>query len=358
MHPPRPTLGIPSLDCLLKVFCAPAHALPGPRRSSPELNEDVYGHEQDESSAWWSTVSQAQRLRWKPIIIELTSSLPASGKTNFLYYATALAVLPRDHGGHGALAVWFDTDGRFSATRLREVVYGVSLSASSAEDRDSIVQDAMTHVHVFRPQSSRQLIDTLDCLPSYLLDPTAHPSIRRRLALLVLDSATAFYWQDRFDSETARFQHPDQPRATSSQAAEVITRMKKVQKEFDCAVMFSTTANPASSAGRHEPIAAVEHAAPREARSISPWTAFAKLSLKLSRVEVPKFASHMSLQEYSRDQAQRQEAVSKESFVAEVDRSAADSWTRDVKDAIRRMEAESSFGLSIGTAVSLSDVRR
>jgi hypothetical protein len=350
---PKPNLGIPPLNRLLEVFCSPTHALPAPRWSSPDPDENVERHGYDESPGRPSTTLQARRSRWKSVIIELTSSLPASGKTNFLYYVTALAVLPSDHAGKGTAVVWFDTDGRFSATRLREVVLGIISSlAASEDDSESLAQQALTHVHVFRPQSSQQLIDTLDHLPTYLLDTTAHSSIRRRLGLLVLDSATAFYWQDRFDSETARFEHPEKPRDKPSRTAEIITRLRKLQKAFDCAAAYSTSSMSAA-VNKPAQLSAADTGAPSEARSISPWTALATLTLNLSRVDVPRFASHMSLEDCLRDREKRQEAVSNGKFLAEVDRSRSEAWTADVKEEWRKMEAGGSFSFSIGSNVTV-----
>lgn len=323
------------------------------RRWSPDLHADDDRYEQEEGPARHPTVLQAQQSAWKPVIVELTSSVPASGKTNLLYYVTALAVLPSDHDGQATAAVWFDTDGRFSATRLRQVVLGViSSSASSEDDRESVLHEALTHVHVFGPQSSRQFIDTLDYLPSYLLDATAHSSIRRRLGLLVLDSATAFYWQDRYASETTRFEHPDQPRDKPSRTAEIITRLKKVQKEFGCAIAYSTSST-FSAVSKSTQLSAADTDAPQEPRSASAWTRFATFTLNLSRVDVPRFPSHMSLGESLMDREKRQDVVSKGKFVAEVDRSGSETWTAGVREKWSLIEAGGSFQFSIRTGVSV-----
>lgn len=353
LYHPTPSLGVPPLDRLLEVFSAPVQAPLLAREPLPDADEDSEFYGQDESPTLQSTLLQMQTSGWKPTVIELTSSQPASGKTNLLYYITALAVLLTDHGGQGAAVVWFDTDGRFSAARLQEVMAGVvPLSTTDEDDGESVVQDALTHVHVFRPQSSRQLIETLDCLSSYLLDITAHSSIRRRLGLLVLDSATAFYWQDRFEAETARFEHPDAPRDKPSRATEIITRLKKVRDEFDCAVAYSTSL-PFKAVMKAAHLSAVDTLAPKEPRSVNPWTAFANLTLILSRVEVPRFSSHMSLEECLRDREKRQEAVAKGRFVVEVDRSGSEGWTADVKEEWRRLETGGSFKFSIGTGVAV-----
>ena len=338
--------------------------------SSPERGDDVNPYENNEEDSptrqqqqqHQSTVLlQDRKPRWKPVIIELTSPRPLpGGKTNLLYYITALAVLPTISGGQGTAVIWLDTDGRFSATRLRQVMLGVISTSSTEENnnRERLVLEALTHVHVFRPQCSLQLIATLDSLPSYLLNATASSSIHRRLGLIVLDSATAFYWQDRFYAETARFEHSDELQARPSRTAEVITRLKRMQKGFDCAILFSTTTNSSISSPsaeyRRVPTAAVEeNAAPHEPRSIGPWTAFASFTLRLSRVKVPHFAEHMSLEECLRDRDRRQEAVAKGRFMVGVDHGGIENWTSETKDRLRRQEREGMFQLDIGETVSV-----
>ena len=101
------------------------------------------------------------------------------------------------------------------------------------------------------------------------------------------------------------------------------------------------------------PAMAGEGAAPHEPRSISPWTAFATLTLRMSRAQVPRFASHMSLEECLTDRAKRQEALAKGRFVVEIDHGGAERWTSDVRDALRRLEVEGSFVMSNGTTVAV-----
>lgn len=339
---------------MLEVFCAPAQRFAAPRRSSPR---SVDGVGQDEDPAIHSTLLQSQGSRWKPIIIELTSSLPVSGKTSLLHLIVARAVLPSDHGGQGTAVVWVDSDGRFSAMRLREVMLDAVSSSTAHEgaivvedDTAKLVEEALTHVHVFRPQSSRHLIETLDSLPSYILDATAHSSISRRLGLLVLDSASAFYWQDRYHAETARFKHPDQPRDQPSRTAEVITKLRDLQKVFGCAIAYSTSA-AFTTMNKQTPLLTADSAAPHESRSASAWSRFASVTLNLSRVSVARFPSHISLEECLRDQEKRQDAVTKAEFVAEVDRSGSETWTTSVKEGWREMEAGGSFRFGFCTTV-------
>ncbi len=347
------------MDRLLEVFCAPAQRLAAPRSSSPQPGDDLDRHARDEDPAPRSTLLQSQGSRWKPAVLELTSSLPASGKTSLLYLIAARSVLPGDHGGQGTAVVWFDADGRFSAMRLREVILDAVSSSTTNEgtitgdrDTESLVQEALTHVHVLRPQSSIQLVATLDSLPSYLFDVTAHSSLSRRLGLLVLDSASAFYWQDRYHSETARFKHPDQPRDGPSRTAEVIMGLRNFQREFDCAIAYSTS-SAFTTMNKPALLSTADSAAPHESRSASAWNRFASLTLNLSRASVARFPSHMPLEQCLLDQEKRQDAVTKADFVAEVDRSGTETWTANVKEVWRAMEAGGDFRFGFGPTVTV-----
>jgi Rad51 len=342
------------LNRLLNIFCAPKQPVVPARWSSPQPEDEGEQYGEGFSTTRHPTVRLDPRPKRKPIVIELTSSSPASGKTNFLYHLTAKAVLPTQHGGQGTAVVWLDTDGRFSATRLRDLLLGVlPPNLRNGDDAETLAQTAMHHIHIFRPQSSAQLLATLDFLPTYLLGATTHPSLHRRLGLLVLDSATAFYWPDRFEAESAGFENPLLPRNRPSRTAEVINRLKNLQREFDCAMVFPTTSTSFSTTNRHVAAEAAENPAPQEPRSVSPWTAFATLTLRLSRVRVPQFAAHMLLEECLRDREKRQGVIEKGRFVAEVDRGRSEMWSADVRDAIRGMEGEGNFALSIGSTLSL-----
>lgn len=107
--------------------------------------------------------------------------------------------------------VVLDTDLRFDVARLvvimRHLLSTAVLSAqsSSTEDRGSktvktiteadierIMTQALSHIHVFRPQSFASLEATVDSLEAYLFDNTRHGSGMRSLSAIVVTDATAF----------------------------------------------------------------------------------------------------------------------------------------------------------------------
>lgn len=172
-HDPKPTyFGIPSLDNIINIATS--------------------------TSTHPTTNPNATPTRTAPII-DLTSQHPGSGTTHLLYALTATAILPTANGGQNACVAILDTDGTFSISRLVQQLQ-FQLQLQLPPDSPTL-KIALSHIHIFTPQSLPSLIHTLTSLPSYFLNSTAHPSASRRLAFIALDSATAFDWQGRAAAE-------------------------------------------------------------------------------------------------------------------------------------------------------------
>lgn len=152
---------------------------------------------------------------------------PASGKTQLTYHLVMNCVLPREllltavdgrdsdsvmHqrieiGGWERGAVVLDCDGRWNVARLKQMLFSRFLDAhqklkgsqlvSSVEE---LVEGCLKRVHIFKPKSTTSMACTILHLPTYhaLCMPTLE------IALLVIDSVSAFYWQDRLLVEQQR----------------------------------------------------------------------------------------------------------------------------------------------------------
>ncbi|EGN94998.1 hypothetical protein SERLA73DRAFT_162620 [Serpula lacrymans var. lacrymans S7.3] len=112
----------------------------------------------------------------------------SSGKSHVLYHILALSLLSSTDA-----AVVYDTDHAFSIPRLRSVL----LARLHLQPR---VDACLKRVHVFRPSSSLHLAASIRALPSYHARSIPHT----RIALLILDSLSPFYWSDRFTAEEHR----------------------------------------------------------------------------------------------------------------------------------------------------------
>ncbi|KAK5456887.1 hypothetical protein LTS15_004667 [Exophiala xenobiotica] len=367
---PKGVLGFPQLDALLEALRYPAQPA-AEERERPELQsstaqspapDDHDPHQADHDGDDDSPLRRRHELyqhkhnaKPKPAAIEITSRKSSSGKTTLCYHLAALSSLPKSHGGRESMVIYIDTDGRFSATRLFQILVHYLSShnhtnndilpgTTSTLSQDAAVQatarEAMNHILTFRPQSSSQLLSLLDSLPTFLLDRTRHSSIYRPLGLIILDPTTSFYWQDRFDRDMARLQSKspglglglvDSASPLPSRTARIIERLKALQARFECAVVFSTTAPPPASTTSHAPPPQVQGqeqmqmqthitpSAPHQGPGISPWTAYATLTMTLSRTRAPQFAPQMSMDECVRDAEKRFDAVKNARFVASVE---------------------------------------
>jgi DNA-repair protein XRCC2 len=149
-------------------------------------------------------------------VIELQG--PAgSGKTHLVYAAVATCILPSRYssaviGGWGQAAVVIDAEDSFDLLRLKQLLVAkiaTGLPRGSypqhgldQESRDQVVHNALQNLHVFHPNSSTQLAATVTYLSQYLQE---EPTLRHReIGLLVVDSLSCFYWQDRFTTEQLR----------------------------------------------------------------------------------------------------------------------------------------------------------
>ena len=345
-------LGLPPLDRLLETFRAPppAPAAHAARWASPPV-ENASEYDDRTSPAGQDGSHDHTAPKPKPAIIQVTSHDSAAGKSNLLYLLTIFAVLPIEHNGTGQTVVWLDSDGRFSATRLHQSL-STHLSTHQTSpptraEKDLICAEALRHVHVFRPQSTAQLIATLASLQDYLLTLQNHFSSTRSLGLLVLDSATAFYWQDRFDAEMARLEAIGSESTvatdTPSKTAQMIAHLKRLQKIFDCGIVFTTNTSTIKSTGS----TVTPPNQPAETTRMSAWSAFATLQLTISRVPVPQFAAQMELDECKRDQPNRLDAVQTGRFNVDLDRTHGETWPGHVKDATGRLDGRGRFGLRI-----------
>ena len=322
-------LGVPRLDALLEAVRHPIEATPqrpawqstGP--TSPAVENDASGDDIQYPTDFspGRPIPRPKALKAKPTTIELTSTKSATGKTTLLSYIAAISVLPKLYGGKDSTVIYIDTDGRFFAPRTNQIMHHhmdqQSTPPSALSDTDTVIHEALNHIHIFRPQSSTQLLSILTALPTYLFDPIRHTSTHRPLSAIVIDSATAFYWQDRFDRTMARLETPQGGRLEGpSPTQQIITRLKSLQEQFECVVLFSTTSASPTTTSNTTPLMNKEGGpttpAPRQfERNISPWTAYATLTLSLSRIPVSKFAPQMTLEECIRDREKRFEVVKK-----------------------------------------------
>lgn len=358
---PIDVLGVGAVDRLLELFRYHQPPTPSHQPGWTTTLDD----EQDTSVAADGAPDLAPVVAKKSRapVLEITGSHSAAGKTSFLYLLAAHALLPTSCGGKASTAVWIDSDGRFSAVRLFQLIQNLT-NAGSNPTTGALVQAAMANLHVLTPSTSSQLLSSLEALPDELLRlDTEQP-----LSLLILDSATAFSQQDRFDAEMARLEAGadfSSRSRTPTRTAQIIAALRAIQEQFECTVLISTCPSPSSHQSNptsasaaaprsyHQP----QHSAqapsrdnrpPYEPAALSPWTSFATLTLHIERSSVTQFAPGATLVECLRDRDKRQEAVAAGKFAVSPDWNGSERWPPGVREAVEQLEGRGRFEMRIG----------
>uniref|UniRef100_A0A4W5N452 X-ray repair cross complementing 2 n=1 Tax=Hucho hucho TaxID=62062 RepID=A0A4W5N452_9TELE len=119
-----------------------------------------------------------------------------SGKTETMYHLVTHCILPADRGGLEVEVMYVDTDYHFDMLRLVTVLE--QRLGEDAKGEDSVaavepeerVRACLARLFVVHCSSSVQLLLTLHYLENTFCS-------RPALCLLVIDSISAFYWEDR-----------------------------------------------------------------------------------------------------------------------------------------------------------------
>lgn len=274
----------------------------------------------------------ARNIISKGPFIEFISAGSGGGKTHLLYYMTALATLPRTHrgivlNGKDSAVVVLDTDCRFDFQRLTEVmshyvisqlessfslsqpVNGAQFSTTgkSKAIRD-LIQSSLSHVHIFRPWPHTSLFSTVSSLPMYLFHSTSHASINRPLHSIILDSASAFFWQTRAEEDTTRLSE-SRALSTNEVYATLARQLTDLSRTFSCAIIttswsFSSTSQTAQGA--------------QSMRSSLPssWSLLPTLRFGVRRIPVTPFPSATSIEDALAEKWRRASVINGGEFEA------------------------------------------
>lgn len=353
-------LDVKGLDELLDVFLP---VPPRPRPRSPLLDQEDYLR--DDQPAL-----DLPRLKPTDPVLEISSISSASGKTQLLYYLTALAVLPSSVegvglGGRDSAVIFIDSDGRFDADRLQIVTAGILrqklADGGISVDAETVLVTSLQHVHVFRPQSSSSLLATLQSLDSYLFDLSRHFSSARPLHAIIIDSASAFFWQDKLRDEVSRIEDIGRPASElererqqkqsfylSDLYAELVSELKRLQRRFSCAVIYTSIAWGGRSVGTQQPRPSdpfdlYNPPVPSASRTPSfrtslppPWGTFPSLRLVVQRDATRPFPPGMTIHDTERDAAMRHEVVLQGKFSGWVNGWGRDEWPSRIVDGVER----------------------
>ncbi|KAL5048612.1 hypothetical protein BDW71DRAFT_15353 [Aspergillus fruticulosus] len=374
--------GVPPIDDLLESFWPPVQ----PLHNLTSIGEDIVSGLVDDTSATENhepahlevPVHPAFLSRPYPVL-EISSTCSAAGKSQVIYYLTALAVLPFEFNGvslngFNSAAVVIDSDGRFDAERLRTVARGIVLDKLNnrvkpdTDYHDSVeamISASLQHIHIFRPQSSLALLATLQYLDAYLLDLPRHASSNRGLQAIIIDSATAFFWQDKLQDEIARTEDIGRSAAEIERErrerenfhladlyADLVTSLKRLQNIFDCTVIYTatsfgvrSTAKSSMPYGSYNPLDTALQTPSFRSPLPPPWGLFPTLRLVLQREVVRPFPPGVTVQEAERDAPMRQEVVMREEFLGSVNGWGREDWPRRILEELKRRGAQFNFNV-------------
>jgi len=236
-----------------------------------------------------------------PPIIEIASQAPGSGTTQIIYLLIATAILPTSLGGKESCVAILDTDNTFSVPRLVQQLR-IALPPDSPP---STIASALSHVHIFRPQSLASLQATLQSLPDYFFEGS-HPSTHRPLSFLALDSLTAFHWQTKAAEEDRAFanQHLPEP-----EPSELASSTSNITPHPDLPTLLKSTATILAA-----PLLLTSHSVAIN----TPRSALPTLRLTASRRAVRNFSPTISVAEALREAGDRQRAVEASSWEVRV----------------------------------------
>ncbi|KAI9699828.1 MAG: hypothetical protein M1836_002863 [Candelina mexicana] len=253
-------------------------------------------------------------------------------------------------------------DGRFNVLRLRQVMrqyiqqqpdFGHrSVNLYSDVELDVLLIAALHHVHIFRPQSSASLLATVESLPYHLLSSTAHISQNRCLQALLLDSASAFFWQDRmaddqFDALADGKDAEQEPgRKTSVQTWQsLVHALRSVQSTFQCTIVSTNWGLFNTAPSRQQQQYTSQLIIPSIRPHLPPvWTSFCTLRIVVQRDKVKQFAPEMSLSGAATENDQRLVAERQAGFSGWIDEWDGEGWSTEIRERLRMVKGLGASG--------------
>lgn len=260
-----------------------------------------------------AAVRKGSPLNVESSIVELMSTQPGGGKTHLLYHLVASAVLPEHIGGQQSCVVIIDADGRFSVPRLVQQLAKLVCGRASTISDDEL-ESILQHVHICRTQSLASTIATAESLPAYLYDPAKHRSSDRPLAFIALDSASAFTWQARADSEDAALLASTSESATRSPQqqtsgyAELAGALQGAVRELHCPLVY--TCWHRGQARTNDVYRAYTYRSPFP----PPWHGLPTVRFVVGRVPVRKMPAEVTLESAMMETIHRQQIVDEGRF--------------------------------------------
>ena len=182
---------------------------------------------------------------------------PASGKTHLVYQIMISCVLPQSarYSGWGKAAVVYDTDGTFQLSRLKELLHarlsgshGIAEGQTSSSTMDELEMGCLDRIFVFRPTSSMQLAAAILTLGDVHANNARFAD--QEIGLVVIDSLSSFYWQDRFTVE--QFQAGPSGHRIKSPIQHTLAALEEIRTSHCPTILFTNWGlNPVGKSSLH-----------------------------------------------------------------------------------------------------------
>ncbi|XP_045898434.1 DNA repair protein XRCC2, partial [Micropterus dolomieu] len=182
-------------------------------------------------------------------VVELYGT-EGTGKTELLYHLLCRCVLPVASGGLEVDVVFVDTDYSLDMLRLVSILdsrlnTARSTGSPSAASDEAALRSCLSRLLVVHCSSSSQLLLTLHFLETSL-------SSRPGLALLLIDSISAFYWLDRCEGGASVAKQEEK----LSKCAELLGRLLRdyrITVFATCHAIRRSFSGPSSSSDHDRP---------------------------------------------------------------------------------------------------------
>ncbi|XP_074549237.1 DNA repair protein XRCC2 [Halichoeres trimaculatus] len=213
-------------------------------------------------------------------VVELYGA-EGTGKTELLYHLLCRCVLPMDSGGLEVDVVFVDTDYTLDMFRLVSILDS-RLSAAhssglpSAGADEAVLRSCLSRLLVVHCSSSSQLLLTLHFLETTL---TSRPS----LALLLIDSISAFYWLDRSEGGTS-YARQEEKLSKCSELLGRLLRDYRITVFATCHTIRRSYNAPSSSSSSYNQTSTSDSDRPFLCR---PWQRLVTHRLLCSKEEAP-----------------------------------------------------------------------
>ena len=302
-------------------------------------------------------------------MVELAGKTACSGKTQLLYYLIAVGILPAsisinndddiNFNGQEAAVVLLDLSGDFSVLRLHEIIsYIIKTHIPRDEievafDCERLIREAFQHLHVFHPHSSESLKTTVNSLESYLLaQPFSHLSASRRVAFIVINSLSSYFWQDRLDSEDAEVDRepPDKQEGGLfiQRWRDIVTALRQTQQILECPIVATNWALGSMYSERGKPML--------KPHLPNVWNSFCTVRLVVERNKVKNFGPGLSAQEALSEKGLRQEVLDSREFSCWVNWCGYEDWRDEVREAASRLRGTAFSFKILGDGIAIDSL--